>query len=118
MHAGGADDRLVGNGQLGRVQDERPRLRAAEPAVERDQLFERAALFEVGVVEAVNHDVGGMLKSVGAPQVRGGIGRKRLERVLTLDPAGRQIVGAGGADGDRAVLGRAHQQESDVGGER
>jgi hypothetical protein len=44
--------------------------------VERDQLFECAALFEVGVVEAVDHDVGDMLESVGAPQVRGGIGEK------------------------------------------
>ena len=56
-----------------------------------------------------------MLESVGAPQVRGGIGREGLQRVLSLDPSGRQVMGAGGADGDRAVLRRAHQQESDVG---
>ena len=73
------------------------------------------ALFEVGVVKAVDHDVGDVRESVGAPQVFGGVGGERLEWVVSLDPAGLQVVGAARADGDRAVLGRAHQQESDVG---
>ena len=45
-----------------RMQDERPRLRPSEPAVERDQLLERAALLELGVVEAVDQDVGACWK--------------------------------------------------------
>jgi hypothetical protein len=44
----GADERLVGRGQLRRVEQERLRLGAAEPAVERDQLLEGAALVEGG----------------------------------------------------------------------
>ena len=43
-----------------RVEQERLRLRAAHPAVERDELLERAALLGDGVVEAVHQDVGGM----------------------------------------------------------
>ena len=39
-----ADDRLVGHGQLDRVEDERLGLGPAEPAVEGDQLLEGAAL--------------------------------------------------------------------------
>ena len=91
MHAGCTDDRLIGNRQLDWVQDERPGLRAAEPAVEGDQLLERAALFEVRVVEAVDHDVGDMLESVRAPQVRGCSRGEGRERVLSLDPAGRTL---------------------------
>ena len=86
----GTDDRLVGNGQFDRVQDERPGLRAAEPAVERDQLFECAALFEVGVVEAVDHDVGDMLECVGARRVRGGVGaRARVGSCPSIRPVAR-----------------------------
>ena len=65
-----ADDRLGRHRQLDRMQDERPRLGPAQSAVERDQLLERAALLELGVVEAVDHDVGDVLEAVGAQQVR------------------------------------------------
>ena len=51
------------------MEDERARLEAAEPAVEADQLLEGAALFELGVVEAPDHDVSDMLEAVGAQQV-------------------------------------------------
>ena len=114
MHAGGTDDRFVGDGQLDGVEDEGSGLRAAESAVEGDQLLECAALFEVRVVEAVDHDVGDVLESVGAPQVRGGVGGEGLQRVLAVDPAALQVVGAVRADGDRAVLGGVNQQEADV----
>jgi hypothetical protein len=62
----GADDRLVGNREADRVEDERSRLRPSHPAVERDQLLEGAALFEIRVVEAADHDVGHVRESVGA----------------------------------------------------
>jgi len=46
------DELLGGHLELGRVQDERARLRAADAAVERDQLLEGAARVERRVVEA------------------------------------------------------------------
>ena len=54
----GADNGVVGERESDRVQDESPRLGPSQPAVERDQLLERAALFEIRVVEAADHDVG------------------------------------------------------------
>ena len=88
-----------------RVQDERPRLEAAEAAVEGDQLLERAALVELGVVEAADHDVGDVLEAVGAQQVSRRGGRERSERVLALDPAVGEVVGTARAERDGPVLG-------------
>ena len=62
----GADDRLVGNLQPPRMEDERPRLRAADPAVEGDELLEGTAFVHVRVVEAPDHDVGYVFEGVGA----------------------------------------------------
>ena len=87
---------------------------AAEAAVEADQLLERAALVELGVVEAAHHDVADVLEAVGAQEVLGRGGRERGERVLALDAAVREVVGAAGAEGDRPVLGRVNQQPADV----
>ena len=78
-----------------RVEDERPRLRAAEPAVEADQLLERAALVERRVVEAADHDVGDVREAVGAQQVlRRALGENGGERILALDAALVELVGA------------------------
>ncbi len=104
-----------GSLEVRRVEDERARLEAAEPAVEADQLLEGAALFELGVVEAPHHDVGDMLEAVGAQQVLWRGGRERRERVLALDAAVREVVRAAGAERDRPVLGRADEQPADVG---
>ena len=83
-----------GPGRLLGVEDEGPRLGAAEAAVEGDQLLERAALVEVGVVEAADQDVGDVREPVGAQQVaRRGRG-ERGERVLALDPAVGEVVRA------------------------
>ena len=87
------------SGSLGKrqalgVEDEGPRLVAAEAAVEGDQLLERAALVEVGVVEAADHDVGDVREAVGAQQVARRVRRERSERVLALDPAVGKVVGA------------------------
>src|SRR5215211_2569319 len=59
-----ADDRLVAHGQPHRVEQERPGLRAAEAAVEGDQLLEGAAFLEAGLVEAADHDVGDVGEAV------------------------------------------------------
>ena len=100
--------------EVRRVEDERARLHAADPAVEADQLLEGAALLELGVVEAAHHDVGDVREPVGAQQVRGRGGRERRERILALDAPVGEVVGAAGAERDRAVLGGADEQPADV----
>ena len=69
VHGGRAQDRALGNGEPDWVEDERPCLRAAEPAVEGDQLLEGAPLVELGVVEAPHHDVRHVLEAVRAQEV-------------------------------------------------
>ena len=58
------------------MEDERPRLEAADPAVEGDQLLEGTAFVEVGVVEAPDHDVAYVLEAVGAQECCGRMGEK------------------------------------------
>ena len=53
------------------TEHERAVSRLAHPAVERDQLLERAALVKLGVVEAVDHDVGDVGEAVRAPEMAG-----------------------------------------------
>ena len=116
---GGADDRLAGHRQLHRMEDERPGLRSAQPAVERDQLLERAPLFELGVVEAVDHDVGDMLESVGPAKVRGGVGRERRQRIVALDARPRPGSARPSAPSTTGTaLPRADQQRSRCAGAR
>src|SRR5215211_5036968 len=87
-----ADDGLFRARQRDRGKDERSRLRTAHSAVEGDQLLERAALVEVGVVEAPGHDVGDMRKAVRAEEVARRVGRERCEWILALDPAVFEVV--------------------------
>src|SRR6188508_3339162 len=96
------------------MEDEGAVLPAAEATVERDQLLERAALVELGVVEAVHHDVGDVGETVGPPQVERCGGRERRQWILALDPAVREVVRPARAERNRAVLPRADQQEADV----
>jgi hypothetical protein len=85
VYLGGSDDRVGWKRQLDGVKQKRPRLRSAEATVKRDQLLERAPLLELGVVEAVDHDVGDVLEAVGTQQMRPGVGRERRERILPFD---------------------------------
>ncbi len=114
MDRRGADDRLVGKRQLGRVEEERPRLRAADSPVERDQLLERAALVEGGVVEAAYHDVGDVLEPVRAEQVPWSGRREGRKRILAFDAALRQVVRPAPAQRDSAVTLGADEQPADV----
>jgi hypothetical protein len=74
VDGGRADDRLGRDREVRRVQDERPRLGSAEPAMEGDQLLERAPLLVLGVVEAADGDVGDVREGVRAQQVTPGGG--------------------------------------------
>jgi hypothetical protein len=69
-------------------------LRATEASLEWDQLLERAALFEIGVVKAVGRDVGDGLEFVRSPQVSRRAGGEELQRVLALDPTVDQVLTA------------------------
>ena len=74
MHGRRAHDRLVRHEKPLGVQDEGAGLEAAQAPVEGDQLLERTALVEVGVVEAADHDVRDVREPIRAQQV---IGRVR-----------------------------------------
>ena len=69
VHACGTEDRAVRNLEVLGVEDERTGLEPADAAVEGDQLLERAALVEIGVVEAADHDVADVLEAVGAQEM-------------------------------------------------
>ena len=72
-----ADDGLLRQRETDRGEDERARLRATHAAVERDQLFEGAALVDLLVVEAVDEQVRGMLETAGTREVLSGVVRRR-----------------------------------------
>ena len=82
--------------------------------MERDQLLERAALVELGVVEAADHDVGDVREAVGAQQVLGRRRREVRQRVLALDAPLVEVAARRRPRARRAVLGRAHEQPADV----
>lgn len=67
------------------------------------------------IVEAVDDDVGHVLKPVGPAQVGGRTGREWGERVLALDEVAVQVSHPGRAEHDRTPLARAHEWEADVG---
>src|SRR6185503_12030477 len=92
----------------------RPRLRTAEPTVERNELLEGAALVELRVVEASHHDVGDVREAVRPPEVIRGTGRERRERIVALHPVVCEVARAGPAQGDRPVLRGPDEQPPDV----
>src|SRR5207247_916274 len=107
-------DRRAGAVEWGRMEDERPRLRPSEAAVERDQLLERAALFELRVVEAPDHDVADVREAVRAQQVPTRGGREDGERVLADHLSRLEIAGSLPPEDDGAALARADEQPADV----
>ena len=90
------------------------RLGPADPAVERDQLLERAALLEIRVVEAADHDVGHVREPVRAEQVARRVRGERRQRVLALDRSVGEVVSAVGPERDRAALRGADEEPADV----
>src|SRR5262249_18569479 len=90
-----AQDRLAAKREVRGIEKERPGLGSTDPAVERDQLLECAALVDLGVVEAADHDVRHVLEAVGAEQlrrrVRGGVRKRVLTVHAALGGAGRTL---------------------------
>ena len=85
------------------------------PAVERDQLLERAALVELGVVEAADHDVRDVREAVRAEQVP----RRRSARSARAGPSPSTVPSARERaplppSDDGAALGGAHEEPADV----
>ena len=100
VNGGRTDDLRLGHLELRGMQDERPRLRAADAAVERDQLLERAAGLHPGVVEAADHDVGDVVESVRAEEMLRRIRREAGQRVVAVDRAVGEVAGAAAAEHD------------------
>src|SRR5881396_1980970 len=96
------------------MEDEWPGLRPAEPAVERNQLLEGAALFQLRVVKAVHEDVRRVREAVGAHEVASCIRAERLEWIVALDYALCEVVRTVRAQRDGPVRRRVHQGEADV----
>ncbi len=90
------------------------RLRAAEPAVERDQLLEGAAFVHIRVVEAADHEVCDVREAVRTQQVVRRCGREVRQRVIALDPPVLEVVRSGSPERQRAVLSRTHEDPADV----
>ena len=114
MHRRSTDERLVRQRQLDGREDERTGLEAAHAAVERDQLLERAALVELGVVEAVHEEIGRVREPVRAKQVLRGRRGERRERILPLDAPVGEEPRAATAEHDRPGLRGADEHEADV----
>ena len=72
------------------------------------------SFFELGVVEAADHDVGDVLEAVGAKQVPGRGRREGSERIVAFDPPLVEVMLAPGADRDGAALRRADEDPADV----
>ena len=81
--------------------------------MERDQLLKGAALLELGVVEAVDEDVGRVRKAAAAQQM---CGRGGENGASGSSPSTRSAPGnwLRRPEHDRAMLRRLHQHEADV----
>ena len=110
----GPHDRLARGRQRCRVQDERPGLRAAQPAVERNQLLERAAFLECRIEEAADEDVGGVREPVGSEEVLRSGRRERLQRIDSFDLAALEVPRAVGPEDERTIARGADEEPADV----
>src|SRR6185295_9552969 len=90
------------------------RLRAAEPAVRTDLILERAHLFEIGVVAAVDHQVGDCRVAVDLGDLIPRPWPEWFQRILTLHVAGSQIESAVPAEHHRRAGLLSHQYEPDL----
>src|SRR5215218_3032576 len=96
------------------MEDERTRLRSAQPAVERDQLLEGTALFETRVVEAADHDVGYVCEPVRTEKMARGVRGEWRQGVLALDGSLGEVMGAGGAECNGTALRGANEEPADM----
>jgi hypothetical protein len=78
-------------------------LPAAEPAVEANQLFERGALIGVGVIEAVDEQVGAVVEAARAAEMVSGVRPKDGKRVGALDATVVEMMDPCRADDEIAV---------------
>jgi hypothetical protein len=82
--------------------------------VEGDQLLERTALIERGVVEAADEQVGRVRETVGAKKMLRRRGREERQRILAVDAVLLEIASAVRAEHDGPVLVRADEHPADV----
>jgi hypothetical protein len=107
------DRRGAHQGSLGQreplgVEDERTGLRAAELAMEGDELLERGAFVEHRVVEAADHDVSDVAEPIGAQKVLLCGGREGSQWVLALHALLVEVAHAGRSEHHGTVVRRAY----------
>ena len=105
----------VGSGSLGEQRMNGLVWGPPSPPWKEISSSERATLVERGVIEAADHDVGDVRESIRALQVPCRRRRERSQGIVTIDATLIEVVGAGRAEDDRPVFGRANQQPADVG---
>ncbi len=88
VHGAHPDDRRFGLAPFARDQGEGSALPPSEPPVRAHELLEGRDLVGLGVVQAVDEDVGAVSEAVGAAQVVGRVGPEVEQRV----PPGHTIV--------------------------
>src|SRR4029078_9313251 len=87
-----------------------------EPAVRTDLILERAHLFEIGVVAAVEHQGGGRRVTIDLGDMIPRPWSERLQRILAIDFAGRQVEAAVPAEHHRCAALLAPQYDTDLRG--
>ena len=114
VHRRRGEDRLDRCGELGGVEQERVGLGAAESAVGADLVLEGGDLFQVGVVAAVDHQVGDRRVAVDLGDLLAGSGTEWCQRILADHVARRQIEAAAVAEDDRRAGRLADEDEPDL----
>ena len=82
----------AGLAQFGGMEDERVGLRPAQRAVRTDLMLEGGDLVELGVVAAVDHQVGDRAVAIDLADLDNGVGPERLQRVVAVDLASVQVA--------------------------
>ena len=115
VHCRRREDGFDRRGEVCGVQQERVCLRPSDAAVRADLTLERSDLFELGVVAAVDHQVGDRSISINLADLLDGAGPVRLERIIPDHFATGQVAAAVVAEHDRRTARLLHQHEADLG---
>ena len=105
------DDHLLSNLPVSGVEQKRLCLPTPQPAVTANQLLESGNLVRLRVAEAVHQNIRSIGETIGAAQMRGGVGTEVSERVLPRHTVVSQIVPARRPNDYRSVrLGVDHHE--------
>ena len=108
------EDRLGRRDEVDGVQEERMGLRPADAAVRADLVLERGDLDEVGVVAAVDHQIGDRRVAIDLADLLAGPGTERQQRIDADHAAGGEVEAALVAEHDRRAIVLPHEHEPDL----